>query len=74
MPPVRRFWVIVANLPPPVPRKMSSSGEAVVIGVFRPMLSCRVWLVNVFSFRCWWGVSFIFLVVCLGVGCWPGWC
>jgi len=36
MPPVRRFWVIVANLPPPVPRKTSSSaGVGVVMVVFR---------------------------------------
>jgi hypothetical protein len=43
IPPVRRFWVIVANLPPPVPRKMSSSGEvAKVMFVFRHRKVC-VW-------------------------------
>ena len=42
MPPVRRFWVMVVNLPPPVPRKTSSSGGlGVVIFVCRPIsLGC----------------------------------
>ena len=29
MPAVRRFWVIVANLPPPVPRKVSVVGSGI---------------------------------------------
>lgn len=42
MPPVRRFWVMVANLPPPVPRKMSSSGGVgvVMVGFRRMSLRC----------------------------------
>ena len=48
MPPVLRFCVIVANLPPPVPRKISSSGGWEFIFVAR-LGSC---VVQVLFFDC----------------------
>jgi len=32
IPPVLRFWVMVANLPPPVPRKTSSTSPMIFTG------------------------------------------
>lgn len=65
MPPVRRFWVMVANLPPPVPRKMSSSGEVGVVMLARRLSKVVVMVANLFSFfGLLAGCKFYFLIVC----------
>lgn len=66
MPPVRRFWVMVVNLPPPVPRKTSSSGGEGVIMVGFHLTEVVVVVVNLFSFGVEVAVAckFYFLSVC----------